>query len=126
VIDLSCRRTASGWTVATNRWQDLTDTDINEATISLLSESCSEFLIHAADKEGLCQGIDEELVEELGKYCKIPVTYAGGAKDISDIALVEKLSKGQVDLTFGSALDIFGGNGVKLDDLVKWNEERSQ
>lgn len=24
---------------------------------------CSEFLIHAADVEGLCQGIDEELVE---------------------------------------------------------------
>jgi len=67
-----------------------------------------------------------ELVEELGKYCKIPVTYAGGARDLSDIALVEKLSEGRVDLTFGSALDIFGGNGVKLDDLVKWNEERSQ
>lgn len=24
---------------------------------------CSEFLIHAADVEGLCQGIDEQLVE---------------------------------------------------------------
>jgi len=35
VIDLSCRRTPSGWTVAMNRWQDLTDTEVNEATISL-------------------------------------------------------------------------------------------
>jgi hypothetical protein len=31
--------------------------------LDLLSQYCSEFLIHAADVEGLCQGIDEELVK---------------------------------------------------------------
>lgn len=49
-------------------------------TLSMLSEYCSEFLIHAADVEGLCKGIDEDLVEKLGEWVSIPTTYAGGAK----------------------------------------------
>ncbi|KAG6333436.1 hypothetical protein ID866_5650 [Astraeus odoratus] len=40
----------------------------------------SEFLIHAADVEGLCQGIDEDLVKKLAEWVTIPTTYAGGAK----------------------------------------------
>lgn len=32
-------------------------------TIVMLEEYCSEFLIHAADVEGLCRGIDEDLVK---------------------------------------------------------------
>ncbi|CAG8811810.1 3235_t:CDS:2, partial [Racocetra fulgida] len=40
-----------------------------------------EFLIHAADVEGLCQGIDTEIVECVlyRKWTTIPTTYAGGA-----------------------------------------------
>jgi phosphoribosylformimino-5-aminoimidazole carboxamide ribotide isomerase len=49
----------------------------------------------------------------------IPCTYAGGAKDIGDLPLVDRLSHGKVDLTFGSSLDIFGGSGVKFDELVE-------
>ena len=49
-------------------------------TLSMLSEYCSEFLIHAADVEGLCKGIDEDLVKKLGEWVNIPTTYAGGAK----------------------------------------------
>ena len=37
---------------------------------------------------------------------------------------VEALSKGRVDLTFGSALDIFGGTGVKYSDCVAWNKSK--
>lgn len=54
----------------------------------------------------------------LGEWVSIPCTYAGGAKELGDLALVDRLSNGKVDLTFGSALDIFGGSGVKFDDLV--------
>ena len=79
VLDLSCRRTASGWNIATDRWQTVTDTLINEETLTALSEHCAEFLIHAADVEGLQGGIDEDLVSLLGKHCTIPVTYAGGS-----------------------------------------------
>ena len=46
-----------------NRWQDLTDLEVNAESLAMLAEHCSEFLIHAADVEGLCQGIDEQLVE---------------------------------------------------------------
>lgn len=126
VIDVSCRKKGDKWVVAMNRWQDMTDTEVNKETLDLLAEYCSEFLIHAADVEGLCQGIDEELVERLGEWVSIPTVYAGGARGREDLELVDRLSGGKVDLTFGSALDIFGGKGVTLDELVKWNESASQ
>ena len=43
---------------------------------------------------------------------------------ISDLELVAQLSNWTVDLTFGSALDIFGGKGVSLDECVNWNKEK--
>lgn len=93
-------------------------------SISLLEPYCSEFLIHAADVEGLQRGIDHELVSKLSEWCSIPVTYAGGGRSLEDLELVKKLSGGKVDLTIGSALDIFGGSGVKFEDCVRWNEEQ--
>ncbi|GAA5825805.1 hypothetical protein JCM10212_006171 [Sporobolomyces blumeae] len=123
VVDVSCRRRGDKWVVAMNRWQDLTDMDVDQESLDLLSEYCSEFLIHAADVEGLCQGIDEQLVEKLGQWVKIPTTYAGGAKSVEDLALVDRLSNGKVDLTFGSALDIFGGTQVKFEELVAYNRK---
>ena len=90
-------------------------------SIRMLEPYCSEFLVHAADHEGLQQGIDEELVRKLGEWCSIPVTYAGGGRTLEDLDRVKELSNGKVDLTIGSALDIFGGQGVKFDDCVEWN-----
>ncbi|KAI9826660.1 MAG: Enzyme that catalyzes the fourth step in the histidine pathway [Thelocarpon impressellum] len=63
VIDLSCRRKEDTWIVAMDKWQTLTDMEVNQESISLLEPLCSEFLIHAADNEGLQRGIDEELAE---------------------------------------------------------------
>ncbi|WP_417227753.1 phosphoribosylformimino-5-aminoimidazole carboxamide ribotide isomerase [Amphritea sp.] len=121
ILDLSCRRTTSGWHIATDRWQTVTDTPVNAQTLAELSQHCAEFLIHAADVEGLQAGIDEELVKLLGEACPIPVTYAGGARSLDDLKLVDRLSAGKVDLTIGSALDIFGGNGVTLEQCIAWN-----
>jgi phosphoribosylformimino-5-aminoimidazole carboxamide ribotide isomerase len=90
-------------------------------SIQQLEPYCSEFLIHAADNEGLQKGIDETLVQRLAEWCTIPVTYAGGGRNLEDLDLVKRLSGGKVDLTIGSALDCFGGNGVKFDDCVQWN-----
>ena len=87
----------------------------------MLEPYCSEFLIHAADKEGLQSGIDEALVSRLGLWCSVPVTYAGGARTLDDFERVKVLSEGKVDLTIGSALDIFGGQGVTYADCVEWN-----
>jgi phosphoribosylformimino-5-aminoimidazole carboxamide ribotide isomerase len=121
VIDLSCRRTANGWTVAMNRWQTLTDLDVTHATLDRLAPCCAEFLIHAADVEGLCRGIDVDLVSLLGSWGKIPVTYAGGAATMDDVLRVESAGRGRVDVTVGSALDLFGGKGLGYKDLVTWN-----
>ena len=87
---------------------------------------CSEFLIHAADNEGLQQGIDTELVTKLSQWCRIPVTYAGGARSVEDLHQVKLCSGGKVDLTIGSALDVFGGRGAKFQDCVDWNADNAQ
>ncbi|KAL8805481.1 MAG: hypothetical protein Q9182_001936 [Xanthomendoza sp. 2 TL-2023] len=124
VIDLSCRRTGGKWMVAMNKWQTLTNMEVNQESIRLLEPYCSEFLIHAADNEGLQSGIDEELIIKLGDWCTKPVTYAGGARYLEDLDLVKKLSRGKVDLTIGSALDVFGGSSVKFEECVKWNQQQ--
>ncbi len=121
VLDLSCRKTDQGWMIATDRWQTITNTAVNAETISELENHCAEFLVHAADVEGLQGGIDKDLVKLLGESCTLPCTYAGGARSLQDLALVESLSNGAVDLTIGSALDIFGGTGVTIEQCINWN-----
>ncbi len=123
VLDLSCRRRDGKWFIATNRWQTVTSTEVNAENLKTLEAYCDEFLIHAADVEGLQAGIDEELVTFLGEHCNIPVTYAGGARNLDDLELVKSLSHGKVDLTIGSALDIFGGDGVTLQACIDWNTQ---
>jgi phosphoribosylformimino-5-aminoimidazole carboxamide ribotide isomerase len=125
VIDLSCRRVGTEYRVAIQRWQTLTDVVIVEETLRDLATFCSEFLVHAADVEGLRGGIDETLVERLGAISPRPCTYAGGANDMGDLARVDRLSAGRVDLTFGSALDIFGGKEVRYADCVAWNKSHA-
>ncbi len=125
VIDVSCRRRGDDWFVATDRWQTITGHALSAKFLAELANSCSEFLIHAADVEGLCRGIDADLVEALGAWSPIPCTYAGGGKAIVDLAQVDEASGGRVDLTFGSALDLFGGTGVKYADCLAWNRAQS-
>jgi phosphoribosylformimino-5-aminoimidazole carboxamide ribotide isomerase len=110
-----------GYFVVTDRWLRFTELAITPETLKKLAGSCAEFLIHAVDVEGLCRGIDRELVGMLGRWTPIPVTYAGGANSLTDLEDVAKLGQGKVDLTIGSALDIFGGSGVKYADCVEFN-----
>lgn len=116
VVDLSCYKNNGQWTVdngqwlvAINKWQTLTNFAITAENLKMISEYCSEFLVHAAGVEGKQQGMDLELIEFLGEHSPIPATYAGGANCLEDFETCNKLSKGRVDLTIGSALDIFGG-----------------
>lgn len=94
-------------------------------SIKNLEPYCSEFLIHAADNEGLQRGVDELLITKLSQWCNIPVTYAGGGRNLQDLDNVARLSRGTVDLTIGSALDCFGGSGVRLDECVEWNRRQA-
>ena len=120
VVDLSCRGSEGDWHVAIHRWQTVTDLTLSAGTFERIAPFCSELLIHAADVEGLRGGMDEELIRFLGAACPLPVTYAGGARAFEDLAVTEELSGGRVDLTIGSALDLFGGD-VPYADCVKWN-----
>ncbi|MCB1210081.1 MAG: phosphoribosylformimino-5-aminoimidazole carboxamide ribotide isomerase [Verrucomicrobiales bacterium] len=121
VIDLSCKATAGGWVVAMNRWQTITNLELSPETLATLASQCAEFLIHAVDVEGKCEGIDEPLVRFLGEYSPIPVTYAGGVSSIDDLWRIQDASDGRVDATIGSALDMFGGTGVKYSDCIAFN-----
>jgi phosphoribosylformimino-5-aminoimidazole carboxamide ribotide isomerase len=122
VLDLSCRKRGDAYVVMMDRWQTYTDLLVNAETLKDLSKSCAEFLVHAVDVEGLCRGIDGALVEKLADWSPIPVTYAGGASSLADLEETTRLGKGHVDLTIGSALDIFGGSGVKYADVVAFNK----
>lgn len=121
VLDLSCRKRDGNYFVVTDRWQKFTDVILSAATLEKFSHSCAEFLVHAVDVEGLCRGIDGELVAKLAAWSPIPVTYAGGANSLADLETVARLGAKKVGLTIGSALDIFGGSGVRYADAVAFN-----
>ena len=125
VIDLSCRKRADEYFVVTDRWQTFTDLRVNAEMLGRLAGHCDEFLIHGVDVEGLCQGIDEALVQLIAEHSPIPATYAGGARSMDDLRRVTKLGQGRVHLTIGSALDIFGGDGVRYEDAVAFNKDRA-
>ena len=124
VLDLSCRKRGSDYFVVTDRWQKFTDLKLGPEVFRRLAESCSEFLVHAVDVEGLCRGIDGGLVRDLADWSPLPVTYAGGAHSLEDLSKVQELGRGRVDLTIGSALDLFGGTGVRYADAVAFNRRQ--
>ena len=121
VLDLSCRRRDADYFVVTDRWRKFTDLAISRESLEKLAAWCAEFLVHAVDVEGQCCGIDQELVSRLGQWSPIPATYAGGARSLADLETVTRLGQGRIDLTIGSALDIFGGSGVRYEDVVAFN-----
>jgi phosphoribosylformimino-5-aminoimidazole carboxamide ribotide isomerase len=119
VLDLSCKFKEEAYYVVTDRWQKFTDFELNQNNLDLLSNYCDEFLIHAVDVEGKRLGIEKDLVEKLGAWVSIPTTYAGGVSTFEDIKLMHSLGKGKLDLTIGSALDIFGG-ALSYNEVVRW------
>lgn len=126
VLDLSCRKQENGsYAVVTDRWQKLTRLVISEGTLDFLAGFCDEFLIHAADVEGKRAGVEEDLAELLGgwqKKSRFPVTYAGGVHALEDLSKIAASSGGRMDVTVGSALDLFGGN-LKLQELKEMAEK---
>jgi phosphoribosylformimino-5-aminoimidazole carboxamide ribotide isomerase len=126
VLDLSCRLRDGAYWVVTDRWQKFTDIRLGPETFARFAQSCSEFLVHAVDVEGLCNGIDQPLVEKLAVWSPLPTTYAGGARSLQDLETVERIGQGRIDLTIGSALDLFGGSGVRYSDCVAFNHARQR
>ncbi len=122
VLDLSCRKKDGRYWIVTDRWQKFTQIDLTPANLDYFARYCCEFLIHAVDVEGKSSGIETDLLLRLGKWERIPVTYAGGVRSWSDIKLISDLGENRIDFTVGSALDIFGGNGLKYKDLIEKTE----
>jgi len=119
VLDLSCRKKMDQYYVVTDRWQKFTEVSISEKTLDVLADYCDEFLIHAVDVEGKSAGIEKELVQILGEWNKIPITYAGGVHSYEDLEELSELGKNKINVTIGSALDLFGGS-MEFDKIVEF------
>ncbi len=119
ILDLSCALVEGRYVVAVDRWQTLTDFEVSEENLAYLASHCAEFLVHATQKEGRQEGIDADLVKLLAHASPIPTTYAGGIRDMTDIAAIREHGEGLLDFSVGSALDIFGGEGVRYEELAR-------
>jgi phosphoribosylformimino-5-aminoimidazole carboxamide ribotide isomerase len=121
VLDLSCRKKDGEYYIVTDRWQKFTDVKLNYEVLDQLSVWCDEFLIHAVDVEGKASGIEKDLAAMLGNWDGIPVTYAGGVGSFEDLQNLKELGKNKIDVTIGSALDLFGGN-MKFEQVLEYCE----
>jgi phosphoribosylformimino-5-aminoimidazole carboxamide ribotide isomerase len=118
VLDLSCRKKDGKYFIVTDRWQRFTDVEVNNTTLKELSSYCAEFLVHAADVEGKVAGIDVDLIRILSEPENFPITYAGGVGSFEDLKLVKREGKNRVNVTVGSALDLFGGS-MEFEEVLK-------
>lgn len=123
VLDLSVRSREDRYYIVTDRWQKYTSVELKWQILDELSGYCDEFLIHAVDVEGKSAGIEEPVAKILGDWGKIPITYAGGVHSFSDLDKLKELGKGRVDVTIGSALDLFGGKMAFADVLLYMKRE---
>ena len=122
VFDLSVKRYPDGYHIMTDRWQTKTNEVLTPMILVRLGEFCDEFLIHAVDVEGKAEGIEVSLIEALRCYNNHPLTYAGGVHSLDDIRLLKKIGENRIDVTVGSALDLFGGS-LSFEEIVRLCEE---
>ena len=118
VLDLSCRKKGDGYYIVTDRWQRFTNLKITKELLCELSDVCDEFLIHAVDSEGKSSGIEKGLAAILASINGFPITYAGGIGSYDDLRALKRLGKSALDVTIGSALDMFGGN-LQLEKVLE-------
>lgn len=115
VLDLSCKKVDGEYRIVTDRWQNLTKEVVSLELMDRLAGYCSEFLIHAVDVEGKANGIEAELAAMLGDWDGLPITYAGGVHSYEDLDLLKRLGRNRLNVTIGSALELFGGS-------LQWKE----
>lgn len=122
VLDLSCRKKDGDYYIVTDRWQKFTEEKITPELLDKLKEYADEFLVHAVDVEGKASGIEVPLVEMLGDWGRIPITYAGGVGSFEDLKQLKEYGKGRLNVTIGSALDLFGGRMAYKEVLQYINQ----
>ncbi len=121
VLDLSCRKRDGRYWVVTDRWQKFTEVTVDADSLDYFAEFGAEFLVHAVDVEGKCAGVAEDLIKILAEHAPLPTTYAGGVASMADLYRIKEVGRDRLDATIGSALDIFGGQGVKYAEAVAFN-----
>ncbi len=126
VLDLSCRWRDTGYYVVTDRWQRFSSLRVCAEELDRLAAFCAEFLVHAVDVEGRCLGVDERLIRLLARHAPLPTTYAGGVASMADLELIRDAGGGRLDATVGSALDIFGGSGLRYRDVVAFHAMQAE
>lgn len=122
ILDLSCRRKGDAYYIVTDRWQNFTEVTVTRQSLDYFSRFCCEFLVHAVDVEGKCDGIETELAGYLGQWSPLPTTYAGGVKNIADLHEINRLGHSKLHATVGSALDIFGGTSMTYAEAVAFHK----
>ncbi len=125
VLDLSCRKKNGQFHVVTDRWQTFTETVVDAASLRQLADYCCEFLVHGVDVEGKQQGMDEELIALLAEHATIPCVYAGGVRSFDDLEKLNVAGDRKIDVTIGSALDLFGGS-LPYQDVVEFCSKASK
>lgn len=123
VLDLSCRRRDGAYYIVTDRWQKFTEERMTESLLDRLAVFADEFLVHAVDVEGRASGIERELVELLGEWNRIPVTYAGGVGSFAHLRQLKEWGQDHLNVTVGSALDLFGGT-MRFEDVLSFLREK--
>ena len=121
VLDLSCRKKDGAYYIITDRWQKFTEERVTVELLDRLYQYADEFLIHAVDVEGKASGIERELVELLGSWNRIPVTYAGGIGSFQNLEELAEWGQHHLNYTIGSALDLFGGT-MKFEDVLAFSK----
>lgn len=125
VLDLSCRKRDGQYYIVTDRWQKYTHVALSEDILTMLASFCDEFLIHGVDVEGKRSGIEEELIDLLGRWHQIPITYAGGIRSFEDIEKIRKAGGDRIHITIGSALDLYGGS-LSFEDTIRYVKEEKR
>lgn len=121
VLDLSCRKKDGAYYIVTDCWQKFTEERVTVELLNRLYQYADEFLIHAVDVEGKASGIERELVELLGSWNRIPVTYAGGIGSFQNLEELAEWGQHHLNYTIGSALDLFGGT-MKFEDVLAFSK----
>ncbi|KAI3871099.1 hypothetical protein MKX03_024116 [Papaver bracteatum] len=94
------------YAVVTDRWQKFSDLYVDQQTLDFLATYADEFLVHGVDVEG----------KRLGSLSLTPSLYISPLKSLMP-------GMGRVDVTVGSALDIFGGD-IAYIDVVAWHKKQ--
>ncbi len=124
VLDLSCTHGDKGYSIVTDRWQRVSNVSLGEQLLAQLATSCDQLLVHAAHVEGRREGVDTALVALLASSAPMTVTYAGGVRSLGDMDAIEDAGGGRIDVTVGSALDIFGGP-LPYQEVVAWHRRHA-